>query len=123
MMNRYISRLLLFVGWATLAASQGPVGPSATSLQGYLSTDEAKQYKIVHTNIQTIQRGLSVFRDIELREPASYKELCDSYYIPVRCTDILNPYANRPLEDHADSPGDTHWETSVAGLETTYYWV
>lgn len=110
------------VGLALTAAATRPAPAPASSTTPSLSAEEARQRKIAHTNIRVIQRALSTFRDVEAREPTSYKELCDSYYVPVRCSDIINPYLNRPVEDLADSPGDTHWEATDAGLVTAYYW-
>ncbi|MHA2612022.1 MAG: hypothetical protein V2G33_06525 [bacterium JZ-2024 1] len=48
-------------------------------------------------DIMVIQMGVKVFVRFEGRYPKTFQELCESPYSPLKCADIPNVFANKPL--------------------------
>jgi hypothetical protein len=49
-----------------------------------------------------------------LRAPDSLDTLCQSPYMPVACSDLINPYTSLPIKERKGSPGDFWMERSPA---------
>jgi len=108
--------LLIFIGENTPGTNpQKYPEPLIWSVSDFQNLTEWSQFLKVRENKSIIGAGTATYILAEMKYPASFEELCASPYIPVRCSDLINPYTGKRMEDREGSPGDVYFHFSPRG--------
>jgi len=84
---------------------------------------EFEARKIRFSNDAVLSTALIAMMEVEGSLPKSLEDLCQTPYVAIRCTDLINPYARRPIKNLKDSPGDFYFDFSNGWLKVYYYYL